>query len=138
MKRQLWAFIDTKTHDILGMVMMVSHIAEIERIAMDALSNPRSVLRRYPQDFKLVKLAELTTTAEGMNLTPTLGEHELDIVELANKTEVDYHTAAAAEQHEKEARAAYDAWAAQQMRGNEPQETEKHESLLKRIFGGNK
>lgn len=142
MKRQLWAIIDKKTNDITGVVITALHRAEVERIVEEALSNPKNLLRRYPQDFTMLKIAELITGEEGVHIHSALNNElgngdAIDVNELATKIEIDWHRAAQAEAAEKEEAEAYAKWVEQ----NHPNQhkaplTEHKRTWLNKIFGG--
>lgn len=130
---QLWAIIDNKGGDIIGMVMTVKHRAEVERIVCEALESPRNVLRKYPQDFTLRHLCTLEIIKRDDGTTATIisdETEEIAILDLAQKVEINYQAAKEAEEAERNAMAAYQEWAASKP-GEKP-------GIISRLMGGNK
>lgn len=129
---QLWAIIDKKSADILGMVMTIKHRTEVERIVTEALENPRHPLRKFPQDFELRFLATLTFNHdEAGNVAVTItDEHDsISIADLAAQTNIRHHAAIEQAQQEEETHKAFERWLQDQ------QQPKREPSILNRILG---
>lgn len=135
MQRQLWAIVDKKTNDITGVVMTVSHEAEVQRIVEEALQNPRNLLRRYPQDFTVLHLGNLTTGEGWPKLEPAEEKHTMNVAEMANAVEINYQRAKEEEEKETAEQRAYELWAKHADAEKAAQPPEKN-GILTRIFGG--
>lgn len=91
MKRNIYAIVDLKAHDLAGEIFTQTHDQIAIRQFADAVANEKSILNRHPRDFALFRLGTIdeqgiapagATTQELYRYIPrvgSIGEPELII-----------------------------------------------------------